>query len=217
MTVRGLIHAHSRHSFDSLLPPSAYLGYARRRRLDFVCLTDHGTIAGSQELARLNDDPGLEVVIGAEYATDRGDVIGLFLRDEIHERRFDGVVDAVRQQRGLVLLPHPYRNHRLADADWGLVDLVEIFNARSSAAANRAALDDAVRHGIAQTVGADIHTGWELLRNGTFVSLLDDGRQDLRQLLLHAPRSYTTRSSSRNLTRYSQVVKTAKRFLGRRR
>ena len=79
--LRGLLHVHTWHSFDCLLPPTAYLAHARRARLDFVCVTDHNTLAGSLELARRNRDPRLEVVIGAEYATDRGDLIGLFLRE----------------------------------------------------------------------------------------------------------------------------------------
>jgi predicted metal-dependent phosphoesterase TrpH len=213
MTLRGLIHAHSYHSFDSLLPPRAYLSYARRKRLGFLCLTDHNSIEGSLELARLNRDPDLEIVVGAEYATDRGDVIGLFLSKEITDRRWEAVVGGIRDQGGLVLLPHPHRNHRLDESIWQDVDLAEVFNARSSRRANAASLQDVQRYGIRQCVGTDIHTVWELVRNDTFVCLEGDG--GLRQQLLESPRSFTVRSSSGFLTLYSQTVKAARRRLGR--
>lgn len=213
MTVRGLIHAHSWYSFDSILPPKAYLAYALHQGLDFLCLTDHNTIKGAVELARLNRSPSLQVVIGAEFATDRGDVIGLFLNDEIASGSWDDVVQAIRRQGGLVVLPHPHRHHSLTEADWMSVDLVETFNARSSKMSNQASLRDALTYGIPQIAGADIHTMWELLRNGTTVSMTGVG--GLRQQLLEAPRSFTTRSSSHNLNRYSRMVKSARRHLGR--
>lgn len=211
-SLRGLMHVHTHHSFDSLLSPLAYLAYARRARLDFLCITDHNTLAGSMAAARRNRDPGLEVVIGAEYVTDLGDVVGLFLREEVQSRRFAEVVDEIHAQGGLALLPHPYRGHAVDDALYAAVDLVEVFNARSSADANAHARADAERLGTAQCVGADIHTTWELLRNDTLVTLAGDG--DLRQRLLVAPRSFSTRSTSRTLRRYSQVIKRIRRRVG---
>jgi predicted metal-dependent phosphoesterase TrpH len=213
VTRRGLIHAHSARSFDSLLPPWAYLAYAHRHHLDFLCLTDHNTIAGSLEIARANRDPGLEVVVGAEYATDRGDVIGLFLEEEISSRTWADVVAAIRRQGGLVLMPHPFRNHRLDDAIWDDVDMVEVFNARSTPEANAAALEQATARGKPQFAGSDGHTAWELLRAPCLVTLEGDG--ELRDLLLTAPRSLETRLSSPRLTWYSQKVKRVRRRLGR--
>src|SRR5436309_1302263 len=45
--LRGVIHCHSRFSYDSLIPINAYLRFAERHSLDFIVLTDHDTIAGS--------------------------------------------------------------------------------------------------------------------------------------------------------------------------
>ncbi|MEO8247712.1 MAG: PHP domain-containing protein, partial [Chloroflexota bacterium] len=134
--LRGLVHVHTWHSFDSLLPPASYLAYARRARLDFLAITDHNTLAGAREVERLNRDPRLEVVIGAEYATDRGDVIGLFLTDDVVSRRFDAVIAEIRAQGGLAVLPHPYRGRDSDPRRIAAVDLVEVFNARSSEVAN---------------------------------------------------------------------------------
>ncbi len=210
--LRGLVHVHTWHSFDCLLSPAVYLAYARRAGLDFVAVTDHNTLAGSRALAAMNRDPELEVVIGAEYATDRGDVIGLFLTDEVVSRRFEGVMAEIRAQGGLALLPHPYRGRDTDPERIAAVDLLEVFNARSSAEANAAALADATRLGVPQLAGADIHTTWELVRNGTLVTL--EGEGPLRDRLLTAPRRLSTRPTARTLRRYSQVVKRIRARLG---
>jgi hypothetical protein len=210
--LRGLVHAHTWHSFDSLLAPAAYLAYARRARLDFLAITDHNTLDGARELARLGRGHRVEIVIGAEYATDRGDVIGLFLTDDIASRRFDEVIAEIRAQGGLALLPHPYRGRDSDPERVAAVDLVETFNARSSADANASALADAERLGVPQVAGSDIHTAWELLRNGTLVTLTGTG--SLRDRLLHAPRDLSTRSTARNVRRYSQVVKRIRARIG---
>ncbi len=85
------------------------------------------------------------------------------------------------------------------------VDLVEIFNARTSAAADRRGRNKrnrVVRH---NSSGRIAHTLVELIRNQTSVSL--EGDHDLKKRLLQGPRSFTTHSSFRLLYRYSQVVK----------
>jgi predicted metal-dependent phosphoesterase TrpH len=213
MSRRGLFHVHTWHSFDGLLPPWSYLAHARRAGLDFLCVTDHNTLAGARAVAVANRDPGLEVVIGAEYATERADVIGLFLREEVRSRRFEEVIAEIHAQGGLAVLPHPFR-HRAGAVDEEIlaaVDAVEVFNARSSADENALALSAAERHAKPQLVGPDAHTLWELLRGGTLVTL--EGEQPLREALLSAPRSFSTRLTSRNVRRYSQVVKRVRRRL----
>ncbi|MGH2456538.1 MAG: PHP domain-containing protein [Candidatus Limnocylindria bacterium] len=214
MTRRGLFHVHTWHSFDALLPPRAYLAYARRARLDFLCVTDHNTLAGARAVAAANRDPRLEVVIGAEYATDRADVIGLFLEREVRSRTFAAVVGEIHDQGGIAVLPHPFR-HRGADLDDALVhgvDLVETFNARSSVAENERAQAAAERLARPRLAGPDIHTAWELLRNGTLVEV--EGEGPLRDVILTAPRTFTTRLTPRTVRRYSQVVRRVRRRVG---
>lgn len=210
--LRGLLHVHTWHSFDCLLAPAVYLAYARRTKLDFLAITDHNTLRGAQEVAAMSRDHRLEVVIGAEYATDRGDVIGLFLTDEVVSRRFDEVIAEIRAQGGLAVLPHPYRGRHSDPARTEAVDLIEVFNARSSPEDNASAAADAERFGVPAVAGADVHTTPELLRNGTLITLHGSG--DLRHRLLHAPRDLSTRPTSRTLRRYSQVVKRIRGRIG---
>jgi predicted metal-dependent phosphoesterase TrpH len=210
--LRGLIHAHTWHSFDSLLVPAAYLWYARRAHLDFLAITDHNSLAGARAVAASNRDPDLEIVLGAEYATERHDVIGLFLTEEVISRVFEEVIAEIHAQGGIAILPHPYRG-RDSDTDRILaVDLVESFNARSSADANAAALADATRLRRGALAGADIHTTWELMHNGTLVTL--QGTGPLRKRLIDGPRVLETKPAPRMVRRYSQIIKRARARIG---
>jgi len=210
--LRGLVHAHTWHSFDSLLPPGAYLAYARWAKLDFLVITDHNTIAGAQSARAMNRSPALEVVLSAEYATDRGDLIGLFLTREVVSRRFEEAIAEIRAQGGLALLPHPFRGRDTDPQRIAAVDVVESFNARSASETNDRAGQEAERLGIPQIAGADIHTAWELLRNGTLVTL--EGSGSIRDRLLTAPRSMSTRPMPRAIRRYSQVLKRLRMRIG---
>lgn len=212
LTMRGLIHCHTYHSFDSLLPPEAYLWYADRLKLDFLCITDHNTLAGSLQAARHNRNPNLQVVVGAEYATDRGDVIGLFLREEIATRAWAEVIAAIHAQGGIALLPHPHKGHQLCPELWQAVDLVETFNARTDSASNRQAEADTERYAKPRYAGADIHTAWELLTNQTLLELNGEGPLDAR--LRHAPRQLQCRETWLPIHKYSQVIKRLRRYAG---
>jgi predicted metal-dependent phosphoesterase TrpH len=135
--------------------------------IDVLCITDHGTIAGASRLA----DEGMlacAVVVGQEQRTPDGEIIGLYLDQRI-TRGLRSAVEAaraVRAQGGLVYLPHPFdpMRHRLTDraiaelADEGLVDVVEVLNAKTSLAhAGAAAASLAAERGLAAGAGSDAH------------------------------------------------------------
>jgi hypothetical protein len=92
------------------------------------------------------------------------------------------------------------------------VDLVEVFNSRSSRNANDVALADAERLGLRGVAGADTHTMYELLRNRTVVAVEGDG--SLRDALKSGALTYTSTYTPRNIRRYSQVIKRVRRRLG---
>ena len=97
--------------------------------------------------------------------TSEGELIGLFLVRPI--RSGLAPVEAaleIKSQGGLVYLEHPYdlaRRHLTEagiEAVADLVDIVEIFNGRSSEAANRQAEDLRGALGVAPGAGSDAHS-----------------------------------------------------------
>ncbi len=156
------LHTHSRHSHDSLTRPRDIVRHAKARGLTGVAITDHGTIAGALEAKRLNDDPTFEVIIGCEVASDAGDIIGLFLTDEIAARSAASVVDEIHGQGGIAVLPHPFRSRPPKDEIARRVDAIEAFNSREGHASNSRALELAQRLGKAAVCGSDAHFGFEI-------------------------------------------------------
>ncbi len=104
------LHMHSRRSFDCLMTPKGIIRAARRRGLAGIAVTDHGTIAGGVDtLAVAPSD--LLVIVGAEIYTTAGDIVCLFLTDEIVGDDPLDVIAQTRAQGGVAFFPHPLRSH----------------------------------------------------------------------------------------------------------
>ena len=189
------LHCHTSWSPDSLSRPARVVQAAAERGLTHLAITDHGRIEGALE-ARAAAAEGLVVIVGQEFSTSDGDLIGLFLHHAVPEGLSAAdAAAAVREQGGLVGLAHPYDRFRgsvLArrvaapdmDALAPLVDYVETFNARVPIAdANERAAAWAARHGLSGAAVSDAHT---LVEVGVSYVVLDGpirGPDDLRRAL----------------------------------
>ena len=176
--VRVDLHTHTMWSGDSTTTPEEFATAVTASGLDVVCVTDHNAIAGALELRERLD---ARVVIGEELRTAAGEIIGLFLTERIPM----GVghleaARAIRDQGGVVYVPHPFdpvrRNlsesalRELAEAD--LIDAVEVLNAKTSLASlNRRAAAFAAEYGIVAGAGSDGHVPDAL--GAAYVEMLD--------------------------------------------
>lgn len=153
----GDFHVHSSYSYDSLMRPKRILELAKKRGIDVVAFTDHGTIAGGMKAKLFEAQTGVRVIVGAEVSTDVGDIIGLHLKSELRASNWREVLAEIRSQGGLVVLPHPYRGHANVNEVAAEVDLIEVWNARCSRDDNRRAAALAVAAGKGMTAGSDAH------------------------------------------------------------
>lgn len=116
------------------MSPKTILKTAERKRLNAIAITDHNTIAGGIKTFRTSKEmkSKVMVIVGAEISTNMGDVIGLFLNDEIKSMDILEVIGEIRRQDGLIILPHPFRGHKFCDLRVVIdqIDLLEIFNSR---------------------------------------------------------------------------------------
>src|SRR5207244_10984222 len=128
--------------------------------------TDHNALGGALETAELARGHDLVVVPGEEVKTDsQGEVIGLFLREEIPRgMSFGDTIAAIREQGGLVYLPHPFdRLHAIPDpatlhAHLAEIDVLEVFNARLLRDSfNDEALRFARKYRLLHGAGPDAH------------------------------------------------------------
>jgi hypothetical protein len=140
--------------------------YAEGSGLDAIAVTDHNAFGGALETVELARDHELIVIPGEEVKTDgQGEVIGLFLREEIPGRlSFEETIAAIKEQGGLVYLPHPFdRMHSIPDSatlqrHLGDIDVFEVYNARLLFEAyNGEALRFARKYNLTMGAGSDAH------------------------------------------------------------
>src|SRR5207342_1218854 len=106
------------------------------------------------------------VIPGEEVKTaEQGEVIGLFLREEIPRgMTFGETIAAIRAQGGLVYVPHPFdRMHAIPGPatlhrHLAQIDVLEVYNARLLFETyNEEALRFARKYGLQMGAGSDAH------------------------------------------------------------
>ena len=199
------LHLHTHYSFDSVMPPAKLLRIAKRLSLDGIAITDHGTIAGGVAARKLNRDPEFRVIVGVELHFDVGDLVGLFVDQEIVARDFFEAAEAIRDQGGVVILPHPFRAHKFDAGFPRDVDAIEVFNARTSPNANRKAVLLAHRLRKPGIAVSDAHFSFEI---GTARTVFEGDNP--RDAILAGPARLEASYSPRILRHASQLVKAFK-------
>jgi hypothetical protein len=132
--------------------------------IDVLCITDHSTINGARDLADLLP---CRVIVGEELRTGAGEVIGLFLTERLpFGIGHVAAAERIRAQGGLVYIPHPFdpTRHCLREEaldellDAGLVDGLEVFNAKTSLPSlNARAAEVAEARDLPGGAGSDAH------------------------------------------------------------
>jgi predicted metal-dependent phosphoesterase TrpH len=158
------MHSHTMWSGDSTTTPDELATAVRESGIDVLCITDHNAIKGAVALV---DRLPCRVIVGEELRTHSGEIIGLFLTEHIPFgiSARDAAI-RIREQGGVVYIPHPFdplRNNLASAAldalvEEGLVDAIEVFNAKTSLSSlNTKARAFADHHGLAAGAGSDAH------------------------------------------------------------
>ena len=175
------LHNHTHFSADGLMTPEVLLETAKAKGIGCIAVTDHNTVQGALEALALSraDSTLPRVIPGVELRTQAGEIIGLYVNEEIPRGLPLGeAARRIREQGGLVYLPHPFDVFRRgaitrAERDDAavLADLVEVVNGRSlSGRSTRKARDLAVRSGKPGGAGSDAHRKSEVGRARVVVS-----------------------------------------------
>jgi predicted metal-dependent phosphoesterase TrpH len=193
------LHLHSIFSHDGRSSLKALIERSRECGLDRIALTDHNTVEGAIELARLA--PELTIV-GEEAKTREGEVIGLFITGRVTPYLTpEDALDVIHEMGGLTYLPHPLDRHRahfrpervveLADR----IDIIETYNPWCDAAANAAAAGLAADLGKVAASGSDAHAADELGRSWMEINEYADPA-DFLEKLRHARHVVTSSSGT---------------------
>jgi predicted metal-dependent phosphoesterase TrpH len=161
------LHMHTDHSPDCATPVEVLLQTARDRGLGAIAITDHNEVSGALEARRIAEQMGdIEVIVAEEVKTaEQGEVIGLFIEEKIPRgMSMAETIAAIREQGGLVYVPHPFdRFHSVPDYEHLLdiveeIDILEVFNPRVALTAfNEEAERFARKYRIVPGAGSDSH------------------------------------------------------------
>lgn len=168
------LHVHSKYSFDGWMDPKDMVNVAIKKGLSGIAVTDHNTIRGGLKTKKYETE-NFKIIVGSEINTERGEVIGLFLSEEIISRSFLDVLDEIKAQNGRVIIPHPFDDLRgngiyPSKEDVKLLDCVEVFNSRCLRREyNDKAQQFAIYHGLNLSAGSDAHFANEIGKAGIIV------------------------------------------------
>lgn len=179
------MHIHSKYSSDGILDVDEIIKTAIKRGLNGIAITDHNTIKGGME-AKKYKNTDLEIIVGSEIMTEKGEIIGLFLTEEITSNDLIDVVQAIKDQDGIIILPHPFDERRGSsffpgEEDEKFFDGIEVFNSRCIFQKyNENAIGFAKKHKLAITAGSDAHFSNEI-GNAGIITEKEDIREAIRK------------------------------------
>ena len=196
------LHTHTSWSHDCGVEPAELVAYAEELGLGAIAVTDHNAFGGALEAVELARGRDLMVIPGEEIKTDeQGEVIGLFLREEIPRgQSFANTIAAIKEQGALVYVPHPFdRLHTIPDPatlhrHLDELDIFEVYNARLLFEAfNDEAVRFAQKYNLTVGAGSDAHVLQGLGTGALRMRRFEDAEEFLLSLhsaqVLRRPRS----------------------------
>lgn len=131
------LHTHSVASPDGGITEAQYQRVIEQNIVDCVAITDHNRIDFGLHMQKAL---GEHVIVGEEIMTGAGEIIGLYLTKVVPPGLSPlETVKQIKDQGGLVYIPHPFETVRkgvhpsvleeLADQ----VDIIEVYNGRAFA------------------------------------------------------------------------------------
>lgn len=179
------LHVHTVFSGDSLISPNNIIKYAKKRKLNGFAITDHNTLKAYQILRKKNINDDLIIIPGMEIETNIGEIIALFIDEEIKfkDDGFFVVVESVKEHNGLVIVPHPFDFLRNSTLNMALlndriidryIDGIEIINSRIIfKKCIKKAKKFNEKYKLFETGGSDAHSNEEIGRAYTLIRDVD--------------------------------------------
>lgn len=155
------LHVHTCYSPDGITTLKQVVAFAKRRGLDGVAITDHGTVAGA---LRLSKTKGFIVIPGVEIETSHGHLLALNVTEPIPSKlNHAEIIERVHEEGGIAVACHPIAILRMGWNPRTLerldLDAIEVINSATFpfAFSTRLSRNLAVHFNLPQTAGSDSH------------------------------------------------------------
>jgi len=166
--IKADLHVHTCYSMDCGTSLEEIVNHCLKIGINCIAVVDHNTIAGA---LRLKEIAPFKVIIAEEIRTPIGELMGLFLSEEVPRGlSAEETIARVKSQGGLVGIPHPFgraplQNSKklLTDEVLSQVDIIEVLNSRSPFPSSFAKVQElALKYRLATSAGSDAHTLGEI-------------------------------------------------------
>lgn len=155
------LHVHTCYSSDGITTLKEVVAFSKRRGLNGVAITDHGTVAGA---LRLSNAKGLIVIPGVEIETSHGHLLALNVTKPIPSKlSHHEIIERIHDEGGIAVAAHPIAISRIGWKPRTLeqlnLDAIEVINSATFpfAFSTRLSRNLAVRFNLPQTAGSDSH------------------------------------------------------------
>lgn len=152
------------------MPLEVIVEHCLKIEINCIALADHNSIEGA---LRLQEIAPFTVIVAEEIMTSDGEVMGLFLSEEIPRGlSAEETIARIKKQGGLVNIPHPFGRWPLdyykkltSPEIMEKLDMIEVFNARTPFPnSSSKAYELARKYGLPGGAGSDAHTYSEIGR-----------------------------------------------------
>lgn len=110
-TGKAALHTHTKFS-DGIVTPTELVKAAQVVGISVLAITDHDTMKGVDEAKIAGEEYGIEIIPGEEVTTGsifkQRHIIALDIKGTIpHSKSLEWTTDAIHEQGGFVIIPHP--------------------------------------------------------------------------------------------------------------
>lgn len=168
-------HVHTRYSKDSILSYWLILLVCKLKKIDSLVITDHNEISGAKKYQEKFRKHKIEIIVGEEIFTNKGEIIGLNLIEKIEpDLTPKETIKKIKEQGGLVYVPHPYDEKRYKtvleeseiENNKRDIDFIEVHNGRNINEKFSVKQNEiAEKYNLRKIIGSDAHTFFEIGRN----------------------------------------------------
>ena len=168
--IKADLHVHTCYSIDCRTSLKRIVDRCLEIGIGCIAVADHNTITGALKLKEIAP---FKVIVAEEVLTPVGELMGLFLAEEIPKGLSpQETIARIKDQGGLVGVPHPFGRSPVQNSTQLIsqeilpqVDIIEVFNSRTPFSNSSAKAWKLVQeHGKVASAGSDAHIVSEIGR-----------------------------------------------------
>lgn len=162
------MHNHTAASPDAITKPEEIIKKAKEKGIDALAITDHNTTKALKQCREIGKKENIYVIQGQEITTKDGDLIALFILEEIKPyMSFDETLDEIKSQGAIAYVPHPFdlTRHGIGNEEFiKKCHVIEVYNAKSNDHFDKKAVEFSKNFNMLKGAGSDSHAPNEVGR-----------------------------------------------------